>query len=112
MVICEFVCIQVEEPASAAREAACLRAPEGAADTPGRRAMVLCISFKAILPTAGTARWHQEHAVNTKAGDRREVEPPGKQRVQLIRVLRCRPRQPASSRACVETSSWPRRRPR
>ena len=43
------------------------KAPEGAADAPGRRAMVLLKGrLRAILPAFGTPRWEQRHAIRTR----------------------------------------------
>ena len=43
------------------------KAPDGAADAPGRRALVLLRGrLRAILPAAGTPRWGQRQATRTR----------------------------------------------
>ena len=55
-----------KEPRSIRRRAVC-KAPDGAADSPGRRSIVLLRNrLRAILPAIGTQRWDQQHAKCTR----------------------------------------------
>ena len=55
-----------KEPRTIRRRALC-KAPDGAADSPGRRSLVLLRNrLRAILPAVGTHRWSQQHAKCTR----------------------------------------------